>query len=241
MTDRRLGSADLDLLEAVFEDLVDCPFFVKAADLSYVAANTAMARLCGAARPGDLTGRRAADFFPEPLARRYETLDQRIIETGRAVNNKIDLSLGAGRSPAWLVFTRNPVRDGDDAVVGVVASARRMAMDGRAGDGLSRLSGVIEHIRADPAAPLDVGRLARRAGVSVSQLERDFNRVFSMSPRDFQRKARIETAIKLLERGDRISDVAQACGYADHSAFSRTFKAVLGLSPRAYRGSIAGR
>ena len=32
-----------------------------------------------------------------------------------------------------------------------------------------------------------------------------------------------------------ISDVAQACGYSDHSAFTRQFRATVGLTPTAFR------
>jgi AraC-like DNA-binding protein len=47
---------------------------------------------------------------------------------------------------------------------------------------------------------------------------------------------RIEAAIRLLlERERSIADIAYACGYADHSAFSRQFKAVVGISPTDYR------
>jgi AraC-like DNA-binding protein len=32
-----------------------------------------------------------------------------------------------------------------------------------------------------------------------------------------------------------VAEIAQDCGYADHSAFSRQFRAVVGLSPMEYR------
>jgi AraC-like DNA-binding protein len=39
----------------------------------------------------------------------------------------------------------------------------------------------------------------------------------------------------LLAEAGTVAEVAYACGYADHSAFSRQFKAVVGLSPSEYR------
>ena len=49
-------------------------------------------------------------------------------------------------------------------------------------------------------------------------------------------KTRVDAASRLL-RGSAltVAAIAQACGYADHSAFTRQFKATVGLTPRAFR------
>jgi AraC-like DNA-binding protein len=54
-------------------------------------------------------------------------------------------------------------------------------------------------------------------------------------------KLRLEHAAVLLDGSDRISAIAQACGYADHSAFTRQFRAVVGVTPRDYRRLHASR
>ena len=94
---------------------------------------------------------------------------------------------------------------------------------------------------------LDLGRLvsqdpltmeqviARIAELSVSQLERQFYRVFQLAPHRFLVKLRLERAAGLLDGRDSIAAIAQTCGYADHSAFTRQFRAVVGVTPRDYR------
>ncbi len=37
-----------------------------------------------------------------------------------------------------------------------------------------------------------------------------------------------------------IAEIAYQCGYADHSAFSRQFKALTGMSPVQYRAHCRG-
>jgi AraC-like DNA-binding protein len=60
--------------------------------------------------------------------------------------------------------------------------------------------------------------------------------VFHLTPRQLLTKTRVEAASRQLASGEgTIVDIAQACGYADHSAFTRQFRAVTGMTPRAFR------
>ena len=237
--DRRLlGGADLDLLEAVFEDMAGCPFFVKDAGLRYVAANPAMAALCGVVAARDVIGRTAWDFFPGRLARRYEVLDEKIFASGKRLSNVVDLAQAQRKSAAWLIFSRTPIIAPDGRVVGVVATGRQV--DGGASQHAApaRLRRAATLLRADPSRPLDLGALARRLKVSESQVQRDFKAGFGMSPRAFLRKLRIEKAMVLREGEESVASIAQAVGFSDHSAFSRAFRTMAGMSPRRYRSTL---
>jgi AraC-like DNA-binding protein len=79
---------------------------------------------------------------------------------------------------------------------------------------------------------------ATRASVSMDTLGRLVFEVFQMTPRQLLMKKRIDKACQLLEETSRtITDVAAACGYADHSAFSRQFRAATHVTPAQYRAS----
>lgn len=43
------------------------------------------------------------------------------------------------------------------------------------------------------------------------------------------------------DAGHSIAEIAYACGYTDHSAFSRQFKAHAGMSPVQYRAACRAR
>jgi AraC-like DNA-binding protein len=232
---------DLELLDQLFDGLTEVPFFVKDAGLRYVAANPAMARLCGVRRPAQMFGRRAADYFPPELVRRYEAFDRQVLATGRPISNRFDLTVSAGARPVWLLFTRAPVRGERGKVVGIAASARRFRSIARTDPVYRRIARVARQIELAFAEPLRLPELAAMAGVSVSQLERDFASLFGATPHAILDKARIDHALQLLDTRKTISAIAHECGYADHSAFSRRFREAVGVSPRAYRTLLQAR
>jgi transcriptional regulator GlxA family with amidase domain len=140
--------------------------------------------------------------------------------------------------PTWLLFSRVPVKDDGGKVVGVAATSRRLKAADPDHPTYDRLSAVAERIEAQLDGPLELGSLAALARLSKSQLERDFHALFGFTPRDYLQKCRIEKALALLEGEGSIADISYACGYADHSAFSRRFRDMVGTSPRAYRAAL---
>ena len=236
-----LGNADLDLLEQLFEGLAESPFFAKDASLRYVVANAAMARLCGARRPADLIGRGARDFFPSADAERYEAFDRQVLAGGLPITNRLDFSVTRDGAPAWLLFSRVPIRNESGEVVGVAGTSRRLPAPNRHDPSYRRLAGAVERIRNRFDAPLNLGDLAAHAGISKSQLERDFRGLFGLTLQAFLHRTRIEHALRCLEGDRSVADIAQEGGYSDHSAFTRRFRALVGRAPRQYRRQIRTR
>lgn len=235
MPARTLGTADLALLESLFEHLPECPFFVKDRTLTYVAANSAMANLCGAPHSSELIGRSAAEFFPRSFAEHYERLDRSVLEGAGDIANRLELSRSLRARGTWLLFSRVAVRDERGRIVGVAATSRQLPSPDRYHPTYVRLSRVAKKMQQDIEAPLDLPGLAGLAEISPSQLERDFTRVFGTTLQAFQHRLRIEKAMKLLETDSNIAGIALQCGFSDHSAFTRRFRATVGVSPRAYR------
>lgn len=232
---RHLGGLDLDLIESILNGLTDSPCFVKDAGHRYVAANRAMVFLVGARTRDDMIGKTARDFFPAALVDRYEAFDEQVLSTGIAITDRLDLAAGRRGRPTWLLFSRTPVRDEDGEVVGLVATARALGSLDARHPMHQRLAMVVEQIEANLEQALNLAGLARLAGVSASQLERDFAQVFRITLTQFHHKTRIDRALRLLRTPVPIAEVAQACGYADQSAFARRFKAMTGVTPGQYR------
>ncbi|GIF74802.1 AraC family transcriptional regulator [Asanoa siamensis] len=79
--------------------------------------------------------------------------------------------------------------------------------------------------------PVPVGLLASRLGVSRRALEVGFRREVGLSPGAVSRVTRFQTALTLLGDGLRPSLAAAAAGYADQPHFSRSARAMAGLTP----------
>jgi transcriptional regulator GlxA family with amidase domain len=76
------------------------------------------------------------------------------------------------------------------------------------------------------------------ASISVDTLARLVFDVYHLTPKQLVMKKRIDRACHLLEETTLpVTEVALACGDADHSAFSRQFKAATHTTPVQYRAT----
>src|SRR5262249_37082958 len=87
------------------------------------------------------------------------------------------------------------------------------------------------------AEPLCVARLARIAGVSEAHFIRTFRATFGETPHRYLQRRRVERAMFLLRATDRsVTDICFDVGFNSLGTFSRTFQAIVGESPSAFRG-----
>ena len=86
------------------------------------------------------------------------------------------------------------------------------------------------------AEPLDTAALARVAHMSASHFIRRFRAVFGETPRHYLQRRRVERACALLRTTTTpVTDIARSVGYESLGTFGRTFTAIIGCSPTAYR------
>jgi AraC-like DNA-binding protein len=88
-------------------------------------------------------------------------------------------------------------------------------------------------VAAEPDAA--VADLARKAGASVRTLERCFFAETGMALGAWRRRVRLFHALRLLEGGAAVTEVALAIGYASPSAFCAAFARQFGRSPTGRR------
>ncbi|MEU1910524.1 helix-turn-helix domain-containing protein [Streptomyces hygroscopicus] len=88
----------------------------------------------------------------------------------------------------------------------------------------------------DYARPLDVPTLAWIAHVSEAHFARTFRATFGETPHRYLQRRRVERAMFLLRETDRsVTDICFDVGFGSPGTFSRTFRDIVGRSPRAYR------
>ncbi len=86
------------------------------------------------------------------------------------------------------------------------------------------------------ADALDIEALAKSVHLSRAHFIRSFRETFGETPHRYLQRRRIERAMAFLRETDRsITDICFDVGFASLGTFSRTFSAIVGESPSAYR------
>lgn len=94
----------------------------------------------------------------------------------------------------------------------------------------------IRHIEDGHADAIELGTLARKAGMSLSTFKRTFKSVTGTSPIDYLLQTRLARACHLLRDADRtVTEAALAAGFNDSNYFARQFRKRMGRTPREWR------
>jgi len=224
---------DANELQLLLDSLPDVVFFLKDMQGRYTHTNLTLVRRLGLARREDVVGHTPSELFPARLGEAYSAQDQRVL-AGRAIVNQLEIHVFPNRAPGWCLTHKTPIRQAG-AVVGLVGISRDLAQPDGRHPGYARLRRVLDHMEAHYGETIRMQALARLAGLSLSQLERQFHRVFHLTPQQWLTRLRIEAAMELLGGRDSIATIGQVCGFSDQSAFSRQFKSSVGMTPRDYR------
>jgi AraC-like DNA-binding protein len=125
-------------------------------------------------------------------------------------------------------------------LLGLVWKCRRARSDERI-DSALRVRQIAEQLCQVPEQSVTVGGLAAMANLSVSHFCALFKRAAGFAPIDYLLHMRIRRACQLLDTTDHpIKRIAADMGFSDPLYFSRVFRKVHGLSPKAYRAISKG-
>jgi AraC family transcriptional regulator len=106
-----------------------------------------------------------------------------------------------------------------------------------------KLNRVCQYIHDDPAPDLSNLKLARMAGVSVSQFERIFESATDETPHQYVLTSCVEKAksMLILDPDLKIKAVARETGFASASHLTRVRRSRTGLSPKEFRKAARPR
>ena len=224
-------------LDDVFAGVPHTMFCVKGPDGRYLAVNQAFAERAGRSVAAVL-GRTAGELFPADLVASYEAQDHRVLTTGEAIRNELELILRPDGSRGWYVTTKTRLLDDGGHPVGIVAVSYDLRSGTAIDDRHQRLQAAIDLARRRYAEPVRVDELAAAAGMSLPQLDRALRRTLGVSPKQLLLRARLDEAMRRLDDTDLpIATIASECGYYDQSSFTRQFRRAVGMTPGAYRAA----
>ena len=101
-----------------------------------------------------------------------------------------------------------------------------------------RIASVYQFVEKHFALPIDVADVADVVNLTVPAFCRYFRRMTHMTFTEFVNEYRVNQAQRLLHSSRTVADVGFAVGFNNLSHFNKTFKAVTGQTPSAYRDEI---
>lgn len=114
--------------------------------------------------------------------------------------------------------------------------ARADRSDRQRPDWLTRAVAFLLEGATDPARVADVAEVV---GVHPVHLARVFRRHLGLSPGEYLRRARVQTAMSLIESTrEPLATVALRAGFCDQSELTKAFRRELGTTPGAYRRGV---
>jgi AraC-like DNA-binding protein len=222
---------------AVRDTLPGVVSFIKGTEGRYTHANLTQVHRLGLTRRDDVIGRNEFELYPDALGGSHAEQDERVL-LGETVENELQLQVLPNHAPGGCLIHKRPLRVRGE-IRGIVGSSHDIAAPDATPPCLASLQRVFDYLHEHYGESVRVYALAAMVGMSMAQLDRHFRSEYRLTPQQMLTKLRIESAMRLLRGCDSMAAISQACGFADQSAFTRQFKATVGMTPRSYRSSVA--
>lgn len=228
------------LLESLFDHVPGAYYFVKDRDSRFMGGSQSFAQTLGESSIEEMLGKTDYDYSPDFLADGFFADDQRVIRTGEAIVNKIELVPSADGSLDWLCTTKIPLFDAQGDVVGLAGVARMIRDHDAVYAEHPEMHRIVNHVRQHYREKLPIADLAAVGGISVSSQERLFKKTFGLTPLMYLRRTRLNAACQLLRStAVGLSDIALQCGFNDQTSMTRAFRLELKITPLKYRRSFS--
>lgn len=227
---------DSRLLEQVADLMHDTAFFIKDASGRYLVVNQSIVERHGLADKSQMIGHRPCDVCPGDYGRIPTEQDAQVLRTGRPIIERLELFWRLPGMPVWGLTSKLPIRDEQGNVVGLIGISKDLtALVGRE-EVPPAVAQALHFLETEYDRPISPSSLAQRADMSAARFARVIKRVHGLSPMQLITKTRISAGCRLLLETDAsVAEVALECGFSDHSAFTRTFRSITGLSPTEHR------
>lgn len=224
------------MIEQVADLMHDTAFFIKDDAGRYLVVNQSLVERHGLRDKSQMLGRRPCDVCPGDYGRIPTEQDEQVLRTGQPIVERLELFWRKPNMPVWGLTSKLPLRDAQGRVTGLIGISKDLATPVNQGDVSPKVARVLRYLETAYDDPVSPSSLARKAGMTPARFARIIRRIHGISPMQLITKTRISVGSRLLcETDDSIAQIALECGFADHSAFTRAFRAVTGESPTEHR------
>ena len=226
--------------QELLEVMPDLQAWMKDRNGRYLWVNRAFLMNYGLTRIGQVVGKTDRDLSPAHLAAYFQEGDEAVL-AGRPVNHRLELVGRYDHSAHWCRTTKLATYGTGRRTTGTVGFTRKLSAAEIDQMAEIPLGSVVSAMIRKLGRKVSSAELAKAAGTSVRGLERAFVRDYGLSPQQYLRRLRMQTACQLLVSTRlALAQVADRCGFADQSHFTRDFRSLTGMTPRSYRLTFSG-
>jgi AraC-like DNA-binding protein len=236
LSDRGALLIDARMVEQVADLMHDTAFFIKDAAGRYVVVNQSLVDRHGLKDKSQMIGRRPCEICLGDYGLIPTEQDAQVLRTGRPIIERLELFWRKPHLPVWGLTSKLPLQGEDGRVAGLIGFSKDLASPLSREEIPPTLAQVLRHLETAYDQPVSPSSLARMAGMTPARFARTIKRVYDITPMQLITKTRITAGCRLLRETDAsIARIALDCGFSDHSAFTRAFRAVIGLTPTQFR------
>lgn len=230
---------DIAVLEQMFDFVPDTAFFVKDCEGRYRAVNRSLIERHGLNRKDQAIGRRPSDICPGEFGRIPSQQDADVIRSGRPLIDHLEMQWQSPHQPCWCLTTKLPLRDSTGLIVGLIGISRDLRAPIKSQEMPAAAAAALQRFESRLSESISPAELASWSGLPAARFARLIKKFFGLTPSQYITKARIAAAAGFLRETDQtVAEIAVACGFADHSSFTRAFRKVAGVTPTQFRDTI---
>jgi AraC-like DNA-binding protein len=194
--------------------------------------------------PGEACELVIVHFNSVPLTLERVVAERGFLSCSLSVTDKkrlLGLSRGLKRHYWHPVFTSEMHEEKALIEIGLILLRGQKIKDHSelAGVSLTRVLEAEAYLRDRLSGRPSISSAAKSIGISPSQLRRLFKKVRKTNPKRILNRLRFESAMRrMAESDEKLSRIADECGFSSDANFCRAFKAFNGKSPNVWRREI---
>lgn len=218
-----------------FDGLPDIYFFAKNKRGETLFCSSNLPVNHGLQNVAAMIGKTDHDLTPGPLAVKYLSDDAEIYRTGLPLPPTIEICIDQVGLPAWYRTCKYPLKDRDDRVIGIMGTFQRVT-DLKSLPVYAGAIATVQSVLEDNLGEFpSIEALAKLVGMTTRSFQRQFQKLYRMSPRTYWMKLRIRKACEYISSGQLgLSAIAMELGFFDQSNFSKHFRFHAGMTPKSF-------
>lgn len=236
MATQPVSQVEVALLERLFDRSPDVAFFVKDSVGRYLAVNESLVARHGLKSKSQVIGKCPHEICPGDFGRIPSDQDEKVLRTGRALLDHLEMQWHRPNAPVWCLTTKLPILGPSGGVVGLIGFSSDIRAIVEPHEIPASFASALAEFEQTLSSEVTPAWLARRSQLSLQRLARLTKRLFGLTPSQFITKSRIAAASRMLsDTAKSVADIAHASGFYDHSAFTRAFRSATGITPSEFR------